>query len=265
MKKSLLIMMLALGAALLSGCAAVENETGVFYHAFVYPFEIGIHEIGTFLGGNFGMAIIVITLLIRLILMPMMLKNYRTQQVMKEKMNALKPEMDDISKRMKEAESKEDQMKIQQEMMGLYRKHGVNPLNMGCLPLLIQMPILMGMYFAISYSEEIASHSFLWFNLGSPDIAMMLAAGAVYFVQGAVSLHNLPEAQKKQMKLFTYISPIMIMVISLNAPAALPLYWTVGGLFLIIQTLIGQKYYRNHPEKAVEKETASSETAGEVK
>ncbi|MDG5472878.1 membrane protein insertase YidC [Jeotgalibacillus sp. ET6] len=252
MKKTLLFSIGILAAVLLSGCTNVQNESGIFYHLFVLPFEFGIYEIGTLLNGNFGLSIIIITLIIRLILMPSMLKNYRNQQVMKEKMNGLKPEMDEIQKRLKAAESKEEQMTIQQEMMGLYKKHGVNPLNMGCLPLLIQMPILMGLYFAISYSEEIATHSFLWFNLGSPDILMMLIAGAIYFVQGFVTLNNLPEAQKKQMKIITFISPIMIMFISFSAPAALPLYWAVGGAFLIIQTLIGQRFYQKHPEKALE-------------
>ena len=251
MKKATVFLIGTLVTLFLTGCASVQNETGFFYNLFVHPFEVGIFEIGTFLNGNFGLSIIIITLIIRLILMPFMLKNYKNQQLMKEKMNGLKPEMDDIQKRLKIAESKEEKMKIQQEMMGLYSKHGVSPLNMGCVPLIIQMPILMGLYFAISYSEEIATHSFLWFNLGSPDITMMLIAGAVYFVQGFVTLSNLPEAQRKQMKIMTFISPVMIMLISFSAPAALPLYWTVGGVFLIIQTMIGQKIYRKHPTEMV--------------
>ncbi|WP_245153904.1 membrane protein insertase YidC [Jeotgalibacillus proteolyticus] len=252
MKKATLFAFSIMAVLLLTGCSGVENQTGFFYHLFVMPFEFGIFEIGTFFDGNFGLSIIIITLLIRLVLMPSMLKNYRNQQVMKEKMSELKPEMDEIQVKMKKAKNKEEQTQLQQEMMGLYRKHGVNPLNMGCLPLIIQMPILMGLYFAISHSQEIATHSFLWFNLGSPDLSMMLIAGAVYFIQGFVTLNNLPDEQKKQMKVITFISPIMIMFISFSAPAALPLYWTVGGAFLIVQTLIGQRFYRKHPEKAME-------------
>ena len=143
-------------------------------------------------------------------------------------------------------------MKIQQEMMGLYSKHGVNPLNMGCLPLIIQMPIIMGLYFAILYSPEVKSHQFLWFNLGEPDMIMMVLAGAVYFVQARVSLWTMPEQQQKQMKMFIYLSPIMIMFISFQAMAALPLYWAVGGLLLIFQTYLGRKFYYKHPEPVVE-------------
>lgn len=239
-------------AILLSGCAGVENKEGTFYNIFVRPMEWLLDFFSGQFFGSYGLAIIVITVLIRLLLMPFMLKNYKAQQTMKIKMDALKPEMEDIQKRLKEAKetgaSKEEQMKIQQEMMGLYSKHGVNPLNMGCLPLIIQMPIVMGLYFAIMYSPEVKTYSFLWFDLGKPDMIMMLLAGAVYFVQARVSLWTMPEQQKQQMKMFIYLSPIMIMFISFQAMAALPLYWAVGGLLLIFQTYIGRKlYYKEIP------------------
>jgi len=236
----------------LGGCSGVQNQTGFFYNTFVRPFAFLIHEIGSFFGGNFGLAIIIITLLIRLVLMPFMLKTYKNQQLMKVNMEKMKPEMEEIQKRTKEAKTPEEKQKAQQEMMQLYQKHNVNPLNMGCLPMLIQMPILMGLYYAIRGSEEIATHSFLWFDLGQRDIPLMLIAGVVYFIQSKVSMATVPEAQKKQMQMFSFISPAMIMFISFSAPAALPLYWVVGGTFLIIQTWIGHKYYMQHPEKAKE-------------
>ncbi|MFS0577165.1 membrane protein insertase YidC [Sporosarcina sp. 179-K 3D1 HS] len=234
-------------AVLLSGCAGVENKEGTFYSFFVKPMDSLLHFFADKFNGSYGLAIILITVLIRLVLMPLMLKNYKAQQEMKVKMDALRPEMEDIQKRMKEAREKnlpkEEQMKIQQEMMGLYSKHGVNPLNMGCLPLLLQMPFIMGLYFAILYSPDVKSHQFLWFNLGEPDMVMMLLAGLVYFVQARVSLWTMPEQQKQQMKMFIYMSPIMIMFISFKAMAALPLYWAVGGLLLIFQTYLGRKFY----------------------
>ena len=81
-------------------------------------------------------------------------------------------------------------MTVQQEIMSLYKEHNINPLNMGCLPALIQMPIIMGLYYAILYSAEIKTHSFLWFDLGSTDIWMTAIAGVVYFVQAKVSLQT---------------------------------------------------------------------------
>lgn len=265
MKKRIgLLSMLMTAAVFLSGCAGVENKEGKFYDFLVQPMEWLLHFFSGKFGGSYGLAIILITVLIRLILMPLMLRNYKSQQEMKVKMDALRPEMEDIQKRLKEAkesENKEEQMKLQQEMMGLYSKHGVNPLNMGCLPLLLQMPIIMGLYFAILYSPEVKETKFLWFNLGEPDMIMMLVAGAVYFIQARVSLWTMPDQQKQQMKMFIYLSPIMIMFISFQAVAALPLYWAVGGILLIFQTYLGRKlYYKEvEPQEPPAKEEAKKE------
>ena len=251
MKNLKLFSMLGLVVFVLSGCQAVQNKEGFFYSIFVKPMEFLLEFFGnTIFSGSYGLAIIAITVLIRLVLMPIMLKNYRQQQLMKTKMDAFKPEMEAVQKKMKEAKTKEEQMQHQQEMMALYQKHGINPLNMGCLPMLFQMPIIMGLYFSILYSADVKSHEFLWFSLGSPDIVMTIIAGIVYLVQARVSLWTVPEQQKAQMKMFIYISPIMIVFISMSSMAALPLYWSVSGALLIIQTYIGRKYYSEHPEKA---------------
>lgn len=250
MKKLQLFSMLGLITLVLSGCQAVENQEGIFYSTFVRPMNWLLDTLGNeVFNGSYGLAIIAITVVIRLILMPFMLKNYRQQSKMKSKMDVVKPKMDDIQKRLKEAKTKEEQMAIQQEMLTLYRENGINPLNMGCLPMVIQTPIIMGLYFAILYSGDVKTHEFLWFSLGSPDILMTAIAGIVYFVQAKVSLWTVPEAQKAQMKLMIYISPIMIVFISFTSMAALPLYWSVSGLLLIIQTYIGRKYYSEHPAK----------------
>lgn len=219
-------------------------NTNFFQTFFVEPFTTAIHSIAILFNGNFGLSIIIITLLIRLILLPLMLKQYKNQQAMKVKMETLKPELNDLQTRLKNTKDVELQKQIQLEMIGIYKKHGVNPLSMGCLPMLIQMPILMGFYYAIRGSAEIASHSFLWFNLGQPDIRITAAAGIVYYFQFKVTQANLPEEQQKQMKLMGLLSPIMIIFFSLNAPAALPLYWTVGGIFLIAQSLLSRRIYQ---------------------
>lgn len=161
MKNLKLFSMLGLVVFVLSGCQAVQNKEGFFYSIFVKPMEFLLEFFGnTIFSGSYGLAIIAITVLIRLVLMPIMLKNYRQQQLMKTKMDAFKPEMEAVQKKMKEAKTKEEQMQHQQEMMALYQKHGINPLNMGCLPMLIQMPIIMGLYFSILYSADVKSHEF---------------------------------------------------------------------------------------------------------
>ena len=246
---------LKLGALLISvllvltGCQAVENEEGFFYSFFVRPMDFLLDFLGnTVFNGRYGLAIIAITVAIRLVLMPFMLKNYRKQAIMKTKMDIVKPKMEEIQTKMKAAEKKEDQMALQQEMLNLYREHNINPLNMGCLPILIQMPIIMGLYFAILYSPDVKTHEFLWFNLGSPDIIMTIVAGVIYMVQAQVSLWTVPEAQKQQMKWMIYISPIMIVIISFTSMAALPLYWSVGGFILIVQTYLGRKFFSEVPD-----------------
>ncbi|MEK9199865.1 membrane protein insertase YidC [Ureibacillus sp. 179-F W5.1 NHS] len=250
MKKLKLISMLGLLLMVLTGCQAVENQEGFFYSTFVRPMNWLLEFLGNDLfNGSYGLAIIAITIVIRLILMPFMLKNYRQQSKMKSKMDIVKPKMEEIQERLKAAQTKEEQMAIQQEMLALYRENGINPLNMGCLPIIIQMPIITGLYFAILYSQDVKVHEFLWFSLGSPDILMTAIAGIVYFIQAKVSLWTVPESQKAQMKLMIYISPIMIVFISFSSMAALPLYWSVSGLILIIQTYIGRKFYSEHPAK----------------
>lgn len=250
MKKLKLISMLGLLLFVLTGCQAVENQEGFFYSTFVRPMNWLLEFLGNDLfNGSYGLAIIAITIVIRLILMPFMLRNYRQQSKMKSKMDIVKPKMEEIQERLKAAQTKEEQMAIQQEMLTLYRENGINPLNMGCLPIIIQMPIITGLYFAILYSQDVKAHEFLWFSLGSPDILMTAIAGIVYFIQAKVSLWTVPESQKAQMKLMIYISPIMIVFISFSSMAALPLYWSVSGLILIIQTYIGRKFYSEHPAK----------------
>lgn len=245
----MLFILFGISLFVLSGCQSVENQEGVFYHTFVKPMDWLLNTLGELFGGSYGLAIIAITIIVRLILMPFMLRNYRQQSIMKSKMDIIKPKMDEIQEKLRKASTKEEQMQIQQEMLALYREHNINPLNLGCLPILIQTPIIMGLYFAIRYSHEVLSHKFLWFNLGNPDLIITAIAGLVYFIQARVSLWTVPEAQKQQMKMMVYISPIMIVIISLSSMAALPLYWSVSGLLLIFQTYLGRKYYSEHPAK----------------
>lgn len=251
-----IILLLSLTTILLSACSAADGKGDGFFHTyFVEPFTVTIHFIAEFFNGNYGLSIILVTLIIRLVLMPFMLKQYKNQMDMKVKMDVLKPEMEDIQKRLKEEKDPKKKQELQQEMMGLYQKHGVNPLNMGCLPILIQMPILTGFYYAIRGSEEIATHQFLWFSLGHPDIIITLIAGIIYYFQFKVSQSNMPSAQQQQMKFMGLMSPLMIVMFSFNSPAALPLYWTVGGTFLMLQTWLGRKIYQKGKETEMKAST----------
>ncbi|MFZ0475338.1 MAG: membrane protein insertase YidC [Halobacillus sp.] len=227
----------------LTGCAPKESGGGVFSQYFVEPFTEAITFIAELFGENYGIAIIFITLALRVVIMPFMLKTFKNSQDMRGKMDAVKPELNDLQSRLKQASSQEDKKKIQSEMMELYRTNQINPLNMGCLPIVLQIPIFAGIYYAIRSSEEIATHSFLWFDLGQTDLTMAVIAGVLYFIQYRVSLIGMPEEQRKQMKWMGLLSPVMILFISISSPSALPLYWAAGGAFLVIQTLISKKLY----------------------
>ncbi|MGG5253980.1 membrane protein insertase YidC [Neobacillus sp. SM06] len=249
----LLVLLLIVSTLFLSACSAQNgSNSGFFYQYFVNPFAISIQALAKVFNGSYGLSIILITLIIRLALMPLMLKQYKNQMAMKEKMDALKPEMDAIQKKIKTEKDAKKKQELQQEMMALYQKHGVNPLNMGCLPILIQMPILTGFYYAIRGSKEIATHKFLWFNLGHPDIAITLIAGIVYYLQFKVSQSTMPTQQQEQMKYMGLLSPIMIVIFSLSAPAALPVYWAVGGTFLIFQQMLSRRMYQKNEEVKVQ-------------
>jgi YidC/Oxa1 family membrane protein insertase len=248
-KRSTLVIMalLSITTLLLSACSAQTTNgksTGFFQTYFVHPFALFIKYVADMFNGNYGIAIILVTIIIRLVLMPLMLRQYKNQMIMKEKMDVLKPEMDAIQKKMKAEKDPKKKQELQAELMGLYQKHGVNPLNMGCLPLLIQMPILTGFYYAIRNNPEIGHHQFLWFSLGHSDIVITIIAGLVYYFQFKVSQTNMPSAQQEQMKYMGLLSPLMIVMFSLKSPAALPLYWVVGGSFLIIQTMLSQRLYK---------------------
>ncbi|RYM06090.1 membrane protein insertase YidC [Sporolactobacillus sp. THM7-7] len=191
-------------------------------------------------GNNYGISIVVLTIAIRLVIAPFMMKQYVKSFEMRKKMAAIKPEIDAIQMKLKEADDPKEKQKIQMEMMNVYRKHNINPLSsIGCLPIIIQTPVLMGFYFAIRGSKEIATHTFLWFNLGHPDLLLTLFAGVVYYLQFKVSQKMIPipaNDQQQSMQWIGLISPIMIVFASLSSPAVLPLYWSVGALFLIVQT-----------------------------
>jgi YidC/Oxa1 family membrane protein insertase len=211
-------------------------------NTIIEPFTLLIQSTASFFGDSYGMAIIALTILIRLLLAPLMVRQYVRQFDVKKKMDKLKPEMTEIQKRMSAAQDPSEKQKIQMEMMGLYKKHNVNPFSaVGCLPIIVQMPILMGFYYAIRRSHEIATHHFLWFSLGHTDLALTIIAGIVYFIQFKISQKLMPTAgveqqQQNSMQWIGLMSPIMIVFASLSTSAALPLYWVVGGLFLIGQT-----------------------------
>lgn len=247
------IIILALGALfLLAGCGGDfspidESSTGFFNEFIVYPFSLLIKWIAGLLNGSYGLSIIGITIALRLVILPFMVKQQKQSKASQEIMKVIKPEIDTIQEKYKGKQDMEDQLSMQKELRELYQKHDFQPAKMvlGCLPLIIQMPVLIGFYYAMRRTPEIAEQSFLWFSLGETDILLTFIAIFIYYVQARVSLIGLDQNQQGMMAMMVYISPVMIGIISFIMPSALPLYWAVGGLFMIFQTIFLKKFVLN--------------------
>jgi len=224
-----------LSVALLAGCTEIKepitSESAGFWNEYiVYPLSWLIKEGALLLGGSFGLSIIVVTILIRLAILPLMIKQTRSSKAMQ----ALQPEMAELKKKYSSKDQK-TQQKLQQETMALFSKHGVNPMA-GCFPLIVQMPILIGFYHAISRTREIANDNFLWFDLGDKDpyYILPIVAGITTFIQQKIMMAG--QDQNPQMAMMLWMMPIMIVVFAFSFPAALSLYWVVGNIFMIVQT-----------------------------
>ncbi len=240
--------LLGIGLLTLTGCGSAtgtidEATPGMFNHYVIYPLSQVIQWLASQFHDNYGFAIMAITIMIRVVLFPLMLRQYRSQRDMKQKMAILQPELKALEDKYKGKTKPEDAKEKQQEMMALYSKHKVNPLAIGCLPMLIQLPILTGLYSAIRLTPDIASHSFLWFKLGETDMLLPIIAAVIYFIQFKVSQIGSDSPQNKQLAFMGYLSPIMMGAFALFAPAAISLYWVTGGLFMIAQAFLLSRIY----------------------
>ncbi|MGM9986872.1 MAG: YidC family membrane integrase SpoIIIJ [Bacillaceae bacterium] len=225
---------------LLSGCTEynqpiTDKSTGIWNEFFVYPLSSLIKFVAKTFDGNYGLAIIIVTLIIRFVLLPLMIK----QQNSMKNMQVIQPEMERLKKKYASKDAV-TQQKLQQEMVKLMQEYKVNPMA-GCLPIFIQMPILMAFYHAINRTVEIKGHDFLWFNLGTADpiYVLPILAAVLTFLQQKIMMIDTPP--NPQMNVMLWMMPIMILVMGATLPAALSLYWVVGNIFTIIQTLLMKK------------------------
>lgn len=252
-KPILVMLMGVIPILVLSGCSAASqldsinaDSSGVFNQFFIYPLSFLIQFFANAFHENYGLSIVLMTFILRLAIMPLMMNQTKKQMDMKEKMAVLQPELTALKEKYKNDVSTDAKKQQQVEMMQLYQKHQFNPLNMGCLPMLLQWPITLAFYYAIRRTPEIAAHDFLWFSLGKTDMILPLIAAAVYYVQFRVSQSvsaQVQQNQNNQMAFIGLLSPIMMGVLSFQMPAALPLYWAVGGIFIILQTILLNKMY----------------------
>lgn len=195
---------------------------------------------------NYGIAIILMTILVKALMYPLTAKQVRSMKAMQDLQPALKKLQKDY---------KNNPQLLQQKMAELYKEAGVNPLA-GCLPLLIQMPILMGVYYCLYGYSYSGDPTFLWLtSLSDTDplyVLPILSALTTYIQQKQTMASNGQDNQ--QMKIMSYMMPLFIGWISLSFPSGLVVYWVTMNLCQIAQ----QWYmFRGEKKLAVEVEDAS--------
>lgn len=178
---------------------------------------------------SFGIAIIVLTVVIKMIFYPLTKKQVKSMKAMQE----LQPQLKKLQEKYKK-----DPKRLQQEMGALYKKEGVNPLA-GCLPLLVQMPFLMAMFYALQSIDYGGDPTFLWIaNLSHPDpfyILPVISAVSTFVLQRQTTSESASPQTKMQMKIMSIVMPLFIGWISCNFAAGLVIYWIVNNLTQIAQ------------------------------
>ena len=201
-------------------------------------------------GHDFGVAVIVLTVIIRIVLYPLMVKSIKSQKILSE----LQPKIQEIQNKYKN--NKERQTK---EMMELYQKEKINPFG-GCLPLLLQLPILIALYRVFWQGLQPEAMSLLYsfipnpgtidstflglINLAAPSLLLAFLAGITQFFQSKMLMPKtkrikeggqMAQFSNMMQKQMLYFFPIFTVFILWKLPAAIGLYWIITSLFSILQ------------------------------
>ncbi|MCK9422432.1 MAG: membrane protein insertase YidC [Bacteroidales bacterium] len=203
------------------------------------------------LGWNYGIIILVLTILLKIVLFPIAFKTYKSSA----KMRVLKPEIDELSKKFPK---KDDAMKKQQATMDLYKKAGVNPMA-GCIPLLLQMPILIAMFRFFPSSIELRQQAFLWAkDLSSYDsiwtfpggfsipwygdhvslFALLMTISSVIYTKINDQMMGSSQQQMPGMKTMMYLMPVMFLVWFNDYSSGLSYYYLLANLLTFAQIYI---------------------------
>ena len=257
----------AMGMAMLlvlTGCVQVDKATGqptgLIWNTIGAPMAEAIKYFANDQGLGFGLGIIIVTIIVRLIILPLGIYQSWKATLHSEKMNALKHVLEPHQTRLKEAETQEEKLEAQQALFAAQKEHGISMFGgVGCFPLLLQMPFFSAIYFAAQHTEGVAEASFLGIELGSPSWILVAFAGVLYYLQSLLSLHGVEdETQREQIKKIIYMSPMMIVMFSIFSPASVTLYWVVGGFMMILQQFIINYIVRPKLRKKVREEYAKN-------
>ena len=218
---------------------------------------------------NYGLIILIMTILLKIVISPLTIKSYMSSA----KMSALKPEMDKINEKYPK---QEDAMKKQQATMELYQRAGVKPLG-GCLPMLLQFPILWAMFRFFPASIELRQKSFLWaddlsaydsiwdFGFNIPlfgdhlSLFALLMAVSMFLYSKMTSSQMSNDPQMASMKFMSvWLMPIMMLFICNNLSSGLSYYYFISNLLTMLQTFIIKKWVVK-PEKILAQVEASKD------
>lgn len=204
-------------------------------NAFVQFFEFLHHSVTSVIPNqniSYGIAIILMTVIIRIIILPLGIKQARSSLIM----NEIQPEVKKLQEKYKK-----DPQKAQQEMMKLYKEKGASPFS-GCLPLLIQWPILIALYYVFNNLSGINGVSFLWIkDLAKTDIFLAILSGITTYLSGYLMMTSSNSEQAKQAKTMNIGMSVVMVIMSIKFKAALVLYWVVSNLIQMAQTVVLKK------------------------
>ena len=257
----------AMGVAMLlvlTGCVNVDKATGqptgFIWNTIGAPMAEAIKYFANDKGLGFGVGIIIVTIIVRLIILPLGIYQSWKATLHSEKMNALKHVLEPHQTRLKEATTQEEKHEAQQALFAAQKEHGISMFGgVGCFPVLLQMPFFSAIYFAAQHTEGVSQASYLGIPLGSPSWILIACAGVLYYVQSLLSLHGVEdETQREQLKKMIYMSPMMIVMFSIFSPASVTLYWVVGGFMMILQQFIVNYIIRPKLRKKVREELAKN-------
>ena len=207
---------------------------------------------------SYGLVILLLTLLIRLITSPILYKSYLSGA----KMKVLKPEVDALKEKLKDKSGTLDQQAFSMEQMKLWKSAGVSPLG-GCLPALLQIPIFMSLYYFFQANLSLRGQSFLWakdlaaydsiyqlpFNIpfyGDHISLFTITATLTSLLISIYSMSNMQDNSNPVMKYMPYIFPVLLLGVFNNLPAALTWYYTVSNTITLLLQIVIQKYIINH-------------------
>lgn len=236
----------------MTGTGQVSHTSGNWWERYVvYYVSQFLLWLSRLMNNNYGMTIIVFTIIVRVILLPLNAISIRSMS----KTQKLQPQLDALRKKYpgKDAESRQ---KVAEETNKLYKEAGVNPYT-GCLPMLIQLPVMYALYQAIYRTPALQNGHFLWMNLGRPDqyYIMPILAAVFTFASTYISQMSMPKSsQTGANKAMLWSTPIIIGVSAIGIQSAISLYWVISNLFQVIQTFILQNPFKYQREQRAQEE-----------